>query len=118
MDDLKQQFGKIDVNDAVIAQVVGFAVTESYGIVGMVSQRAILDGIFDLLGRDNLAKGISIQRNQEEIILDIYVSVVYGTKISRICQNVQEKVRYTLQETFSLQAKAINIHVVNVRMND
>ena len=45
MDDLKQQFGKIDVNDAVIAQVVGFAVTESYGIVGMVSQRAILDGI-------------------------------------------------------------------------
>ena len=45
--ELKNEFGKIDITNDVIAQVVGEAAIECYGIVGMASRHQIRDGLTD-----------------------------------------------------------------------
>ena len=46
----------------------------------------------------------------------MYVIVSYGTKISEVAHNVQQRVRYTLQQTAGIQVDSINIFVHGVRV--
>ena len=43
--EVKNEYGKIDITNDVIAQVVGEAAIECYGIVGMASRHQIRDGL-------------------------------------------------------------------------
>ena len=47
------EYGKIDITNDVIAQVVGEATIECYGIVGMASRHQIRDGLTDILRKEN-----------------------------------------------------------------
>ena len=38
---------------------------ESYGIVGMASRQQVRDGIAEILGHDNYAKGIKVEKTTE-----------------------------------------------------
>ena len=56
--EISNDYGKIDISNEVIASVVGGKAVESYGIVGMASRQQVRDGIAEILGHDNYAKGI------------------------------------------------------------
>ena len=50
--------GVVTVNDEVIVRVAGYAALDCYGIVGMASKRST-DGIVQMMGRENLGRGVS-----------------------------------------------------------
>ena len=56
--------GNIDISTDVIATICGGAATECYGVVGMASQK-MMDGFYDLLGKDNYSKGIVVEEELE-----------------------------------------------------
>lgn len=109
------QLGHIDVSTEVIATLAGGAALECYGLVGMAS-RKLKDGLSELLKRDNLSKGVIVREDEEGIHLDLYIIVSYGTKISEVAQNVQSKVKYTLEQTLGLSVASVNIYVQGVRV--
>lgn len=116
--DMSNDMGNIDVSEEVIATIAGGAALECYGLVGMASRSQIKDGIAELLGRENLSKGIEVRTNDEGVELDLYIVVSYGTKISEVANNVQTRVKYALQQTLGLNAKVINIFVQGVRLTN
>ncbi|MBD7983490.1 Asp23/Gls24 family envelope stress response protein [Sporosarcina sp. Sa2YVA2] len=116
--ELKNDYGTIDITNDVIAQVVGEATIECYGIVGMASRHQIRDGLTDILGKDNYAKGVIVRNIGEETHIDMYVIVGYGTKISEVANQVQSKVMYTLKKTLSLTVDSVNIFVQGVRVTN
>lgn len=116
--EVKNEYGKIDITNDVIAQIVGEATIECYGIVGMASRHQIRDGLTDILGKENFARGVIVRNIGEETHIDMYVIIGYGTKVSEVAYQVQSKVKYTLQKTVGLNIKSINIFVQGVRVTN
>ncbi|MGV3487815.1 MAG: Asp23/Gls24 family envelope stress response protein [Tuberibacillus sp.] len=116
--EMNTEYGLIDVSDQVIATIAGGAAVDCYGIIGMASQRQIKDGISELLGRDNLSRGVVVRHEDGNVNIDMYIIVSYGTKISEVAHNVQTKVKYTLDQMLGIDIDAINIFVQGVRMTN
>ncbi|MFC5703422.1 Asp23/Gls24 family envelope stress response protein [Cohnella faecalis] len=114
---LATENGKIDVADQVVSVIAGSAALDCYGLVGMASRKGLKDGIAELLGRENLSRGIEVRREGEQVHLDLYVIVSYGTKISEVAHNIQSKVKYVLDEVVGLKVDDVNIYVQGVRVN-
>ena len=113
---IQNQFGKIDISNDVIATVVGGAATEIFGIAGMASKNQIRDNLNEILKRDNYAKGVVVRQEDDGVAIDVYIIAGYGTKISEVCHNVQEKVKYNLASMLGVTAKSVNVIVQGVRV--
>ncbi len=92
------------------------AATECYGLVGMAS-RNIQDGIAELLGMDNMGRGgVEVRLAGDEVVVDLYIIVEYGTKITEVAHNVMNKVRYVVESMTGLKVSRVNITVQGVRV--
>ncbi|MCH1623824.1 Asp23/Gls24 family envelope stress response protein [Ferdinandcohnia quinoae] len=116
--ELKTKFGQIDISNEVIATIAGGAAIDCYGIVGMASKKQLKDGISELLRKENFTRGIIVRQENDEVHIDMYIIVSYGTKISEIAHNVQTKVKYTLDQTAGLVVDSVNIYVQGVRVTN
>ncbi|WP_078554756.1 Asp23/Gls24 family envelope stress response protein [Bacillus alkalicellulosilyticus] len=116
--ELRTQMGVVDVSREVVATIAGGAAVDCYGIVGMASQKQIKDGITELLGKENFQRGVVIREIEEEVHIDMYIIVSYGTKISEVAYNVQTKVKYQLEKMLGLTVNSVNIFVQGVRVSN
>ncbi|MGD6962895.1 Asp23/Gls24 family envelope stress response protein [Fictibacillus phosphorivorans] len=114
--EMKTTYGQIDISNEVIATIAGGAAIDCYGIVGMASRKQLKDGITELLGRENFSRGIVVRQGDDEVHIDMYIIVSYGTKISEVAHNVQNKVKYTLDQMLGLAVDSVNIYVQGVRV--
>lgn len=115
--EISNDYGKIDISNEVIASVVGGKAVECYGIVGMASRQQVRDGIAEILGHENYARGIKVREEDGNVDIDIYIIVSYGVKISEVANNVQSTVKYTLESTLNVKVNSVNIFVQGVRLN-
>ncbi|MDI6637669.1 MAG: Asp23/Gls24 family envelope stress response protein [Bacillota bacterium] len=113
--DVSTELGQITISDEVIALIAGMAATECYGLVGMAS-RNIQDGIAELLGMENLSRGVEVKLAGDEVVIDLYIIVEYGTKITEVAHNVMDKVRYVVESMTGLKVARVNITVQGVRV--
>lgn len=116
--EISNDYGKIDISNEVIASVVVGKAVECYGIVGMASRQQVRDGIAEILGHENYAKGIKVTENNGVVDIDMYIIVSYGVKISEVANNVQSTVKYTLEKSLNVSVNSINIYVQGVRVNN
>lgn len=116
--ELKNNFGTIVIKNDVISSVAGGAAVSCYGIVGMASKNQVKDGITEILGKENYSRGIIVRRNNERLDIDMYIIVMYGTKISVIANNVQSTVKYQIEKTLGVTVDSINIHVQGIKVVD
>ncbi len=108
--------GTINISLDVVATVAGSAATECYGVVGMASQKVFKDGYHDLLGIENYAKGVVVKTGTTGLILDLYVMLGYGMKLTEVLQGVQKKVKYVVETTLDVNIESVNIYVQEVRV--
>ncbi len=114
---VKTDYGNIVISEDVIADIVGIATTECYGVVGMASKR-FKDGIWELLKRENLSKGVMIKLTEDQLLVEIFIIVSYGVNISEVCQNIMDKVKYTLETYTGLEVDEVNVNVQGLRVEE
>jgi uncharacterized alkaline shock family protein YloU len=114
--EIQTELGKITIDEDVIATVAGFAALDCYGLVGMASRKQVKDSITELLGRENLSRGVQVRTTEGEVIVDMYIIVSYGTRISEVAHNVMDKVKYTLENSLGLVVDRVNVIVQGVRV--
>jgi uncharacterized alkaline shock family protein YloU len=112
---IASESGIVQVSDEVIAAIVGTAALECYGLVGMSSRKLLKDGIAELLGQENLGRGVDVRMENNEMHIDLYIIASYGTKLSEVALNVQNRVKYVLNEVIGLEVQHIHIIVQGVR---
>jgi uncharacterized alkaline shock family protein YloU len=116
--ELKTELGQIDISNEVIGMIAGGAAVDCYGIVGMASKKQLKDGITEILRRENFTRGVIVRQEEDQVYIDMYIIVSYGTKISEVASNVQSKVKYTLNKTVGLSVDSVNIFVQGVRVTN
>ena len=116
--EMKTKYGQIDISTDVIATIAGGAAVDCYGIVGMASKNQLKDGLTEILRKENFTRSIVVRQEEDDVHIDMYIIVSYGTKISEIAHNVQTKVKYTLEQTVGLTVDSVNIYVQGVRVTN
>lgn len=115
---IKTKYGLIDISNSVISTVVGGAATSNYGVVGMASKNAIRDGVNEILNRVNYKRGVVVKSVDNQITVEVYIIVGYGLKISEVSRNVQDSVKYNLEQQLGIKAKSVNVIVQGVKVLD
>ncbi len=112
------EYGNINVSTEAIATLVGGAISECYGIVGMASKKLFRDGLAELLKTENYSKGVVIKEVNGVTTLELYIVVLYGVKISQVVVETQKNVAYVLKKALDLEFDNINIYVQGVKVID
>ncbi len=115
--EINNEYGHVSISDDVIASVAGGAAVSCYGIIGMASKNQVKDGITEILRKENYAKGIVVKKDEEKLVIDLYIIVMYGTKISEIANNVQSSVKYQIEKTLDVKVDEINIYIQGIKVN-
>ena len=112
---LSNEIGTIIIDDHVLASIAGVSAMECYGLVGMAT-KSKAGGLVELLKREQSNKGVKITTEEDKIIIDLYVIVEFGTRISVVANNIIEKVKYNIEHLTGMNVKKVNIHVQGVRV--
>jgi uncharacterized alkaline shock family protein YloU len=115
---ISTELGKVIISEEAISTVAGVAALECYGLVGMCSRSRIKDGFIELLGRENLSRGVEVHLRDNSISIDLFIIVGYGTRISEVAQNIMEKVKYVVESFIGIPVEQVNVNVQGVRVSD
>ena len=114
--DQKTPYGGIGISLEAIASVAGKAASECYGVVGMTSQKMFKDGFNELLKRENYSKGVIIKNKDNGIEVDLYVVIGYGVKVTEVINEIQKRVKYTLEKALELDVLSVNVYVQGIKV--
>ncbi|MCP8410283.1 Asp23/Gls24 family envelope stress response protein [Clostridioides difficile] len=108
------QYGNIEIDNQVIAQVVYRAAMESYGLAGLAYKSK---GIVELLKGENATKGVRVEEVEEDAIaIELYVIIQYGTNISTVANNIIDRVKYVVEKMTGVRVTRIDINVQGIRV--
>ena len=107
--------GKLHVANEVLADMVGHAAMECYGVVGMVPPNAA-DGIAKILPPSRLRRGIVLDTTDEGVKVDMYVVIEYGTNVKAVSQNLIDTVSFALKEQARVPLAGVEVHVQDVKV--
>lgn len=111
------EFGHIEIKRDVIATVAAMTAMECYGLVGM-THKSTRTGIAKLLKGEHLSKGVEVIEGDEGLIIDLYVIVQYGTKVSVVAENIVEKVKYGVETQIGLSVQSVNLNIEGVKVRE
>lgn len=107
--------GSLHVANEVLADLVGNAAMECYGVVGMTAPNAA-DGIAKILPASRLRRGIVVKSTDEGLRVDLHVVIEYGTNISTVSQNLADQVAFALTEYARVPIASVDVHVEDVKV--
>ena len=108
--------GKVRISNQVVTTLAGIAATEVEGVAGMSG--GFVGGIAEMLGRENLSKGVKVEVGKEEARIDLSLIMENGVKIHQVAKEVQENVTTTLEDNTGLEVTAVNINVEGVNFEE
>jgi uncharacterized alkaline shock family protein YloU len=109
-------YGRIDISKTAVATIANRAVKQCYGVVGMANKN-LVRGISTILSRDT-RRGIEVTIEDEEIVVDVYVIVEYGTRIRTVAESIQNTVKYHVEKAMGIPVRAVNVYVHGLRLSD
>lgn len=74
----------------------------------------LTDTLKNVPGLNSPVKGVKFSEEEEELVVDLHINVVYPTKIPQLAWDIQTRVKKALTEAGSMPVKEINIHVEGV----
>ena len=105
------ELGRVALTGDAIAQIVGHAVAESYGVVGRAGRRKPRQ----LLGKGRVTTGIGVKAKDGGIALDIHVVVEHGLNLAEVADTIRERVTYELERHTHLPVTSLEVHIDDVR---
>ncbi len=112
---IKNDLGRIVIDEKVIATIAAESAQASYGIVGLVA-RNTRDGIFELLKFNNKTKGVNVTIYDDIVDVDLNVMMEFGVRIAVVAENIIEKVKYNIEKNTNLKVNSVNIIVQSIRV--
>ena len=102
--------GKIEVLPNAIHSIAVRAITECYGVIGITSPR-LHNGRAVLLPPDQANQGVQVRLVNEQIIIEVYVALEYGLRITEIAHNIMSSVKFSVEKMLNTPVSQVNVNV-------
>ena len=88
---------------------------ECYGVKGFVRFNANVTGNYELIGEEKVYRGVLVRKNAKGLfVVDLYVVLAVGVKITETLFECQKVVRYALNKKFSNLIAQVNVFAMDV----
>ena len=111
-----QTAGKIEVSPKAIAHLASRAAERSYGVVGLASRHS-RPGWAELLRREDVHKGVEVNLANDQVVIELYVVIEYGTRISEVARNIMSNVKFAVESALGVKAARVNVNVRDIRVS-
>jgi uncharacterized alkaline shock family protein YloU len=108
--------GSINVSPRSIATIAYHAARESYGVVGLAPKN-LVNGLAQSLVKEP-THGVEVKYDGNQINIDVYVIIEYGTRITSVASSVSNTVRYHVERALGLPVNQVNVHVRGLRVSE
>ena len=114
---LPEENGSINISEEVIAAIAVGAVRDVEGVSGMMTNLG--GSVTDLVTKKNAqkgTKGVKIDMTGTALVLDMYLTVKFGTPIPEVAENAQKAVISAVEAMTGCSVGAVNVHVGGVTL--
>jgi uncharacterized alkaline shock family protein YloU len=108
--------GSIHVSQRAVATIAYQAALESYGVVGLAPKN-LINGLTNVLVKDP-THGVEVRYDGENINIDMYIVIEYGTRIKTVASSVANTVRFHVEKALGMPVNQVNVHVNGLRISD
>ncbi|QBD79777.1 Asp23/Gls24 family envelope stress response protein [Ktedonosporobacter rubrisoli] len=102
--------GKIEVLPNAIHSIAVKAMYECYGVLGIASPR-LRNGEAILLTPEQSNQGVRVSVSNEQLIIDVYVVLEYGLRISEIAHNIMSSVKFSVEKMLGVPVAQVNVNI-------
>lgn len=106
--------GTVHVAPKAVATIASHALLTSYGVVGMASKNAFNELAATLTHDPH--HGIDVRLEEGKIVIDIYVIMQHGTRITSVAESVINAVRFNVEKAIGIPVQQVNIYVQGLRL--
>lgn len=106
--------GAVQIADDVVAMIASLAATEVEGVSAMAGN--ITNELMSKVGMKNLTKGVKVDVLENNVTVDLGVTMEYGYNIPATCQKVQTKVKNAIENMTGLTCSDVNIRIAGINM--
>jgi uncharacterized alkaline shock family protein YloU len=109
-EDGNRPLGKIEVLPNAIHTIAMQATCECYGVVGLAAPR-LRNGQAVLLPQEQSNQGVRVRVVNEQIIIEVYVALEYGLRISEIAHNIMSSVKFSIEKMLGVPVAQVNVNI-------
>ena len=103
--------GSVCVTAGVYTDIAGTAAANCFGVKGMAA-RSVKDGVYHLLRKEAMGKGVRIHFNEDNTIsIDLHIMVDNGVNLTAVGNAIISEVRYVVTKSTGTQVKDVNVFV-------
>ena len=107
-----EENGTINIAEDVIAAIVADAIRQVEG-VGAMSQN-----VTEQLPGKKAVRGIRVEKEDDAVVIDLYLMARYGFAIPEVAEKVQESVSNAVGGMTGFPVKEVNVHVGGISFNE
>lgn len=105
--------GRIEVSRRAIAALAEEAALQCYGVVGLVPRHR--QGVWTRPPADR--GGVVVRLDGDRVILELYVVIEYGTRISEVARNVMAAVQFAVEHALGIPVEAVHVNVQGIHLS-
>ena len=103
--------GSVNVSTNVYTDIVGTAAANCFGVKGMAA-RSLTDGVYHLLRRESVGKGVHVQFNEDDTIsIDLHIIVDNNVNLNAVGASIISEVRYVVTNCTGTEVRAVNVYI-------
>ena len=103
--------GSVNISTGVYTEIVGTAASNCFGVKGMAA-RSVKDGVYHLLRKESVGKGVWIHYHEDGAIsIDLHIVVDQGVNLNAVGASIIEQVRYVVTKSTGTEVRAVNVYV-------
>lgn len=103
--------GTISISTEVFTNIAGDAATRCFGVKGMAG-KAKESGIYQLLRRESMSKGVFVTFNEDNTAsIDLHIVVDHGINLATLSESIIGEVSYKVSEATGVSVREVNVFV-------
>ena len=103
--------GSVCVTAGVYTDIAGTAAINCFGVKGMAA-RSVTDGVYHLLRKEAMGKGVRIHFNEDNTIsIDLHIMVDNGVNLNAVGAAIISEVRYVVHKSTGTVVKDVNVFI-------
>ena len=103
--------GEIQISSEVFTTITGAVATSCFGVKGMAA-RSVTDGVYHLLRKESLGKGVKVNFHEDDTIsIDLHIIVDNGVNLTAVGASIISEVRYVVTKCTGTEVRAVNVYI-------
>ncbi len=109
--------GGVNITDEVVAIIAGLAATEVEGVSSLVGN--LTNEVMSRAGSNKLAKGVKVMMAEDDkLMVRLSINIAFGYEIPKICEQVQDKVKTSVESMTGLEVASVDIKIAAVSVGN